>query len=414
MNSETTPDTQPGFRGRLLLIGIGVTLFAIGQSLLFTIVSPLARRIGLSEIQFGAILTCASLPLIGGAPFWGKRSDRVGRKPVFVFGLLGSGVGTVLVALALQARLSGWFSIPQLIGGFFVARALYSFATSAIYPAAGGYIADVTDFRTRGQGMAVLGASNSLGAIIGPGMAAAFALAFTNELIAMYVAAVLMGLGAVAAVFMLQEPTKHHTPRPEGATTLKVSDARLRPFMLIWGAFFLTFSSVQITTAFLIQDRFHLNEYHEIVKITTLCLISMASVITVVQGLVFQLIRVTPQFALRLCGPSFCAALLTMLFAPAPRVLLIGFALLGLAFACATPGINGGASLLMEPHEQGAASGYLSAANTAGAILGPLVGTSLYRLNHAGVLTCGAILFALVSLYALTIRMPRRAETATR
>jgi hypothetical protein len=183
--------------------------------------------------------------------------------------------------------------------------------------------------------------------------------------------------------------------------------------MILWCAFFLTFSSVQITTAFLIQDRFHLSEYHDIVRVTTFCLISMATVITVVQGVVFQVIRITPQAALRLCGPAFCAALLTMLVAPAPWVLITGFALLGLAFSCATPGINGGASLMMAPHEQGAASGYLSAANTVGAILGPLVGTSLYRFSHIGVLTFGAILFAFVSVYAFTIHIPKRTTVVT-
>ena len=100
MDAETpTPPAQSGFRSRLVLIGIGVTLFAIGSSLLFTIVSPMARATGLSEIQFGLVLTLASLPLVVGAPFWGRKSDAIGRKPVFVFGLFGSAVGTALVAL---------------------------------------------------------------------------------------------------------------------------------------------------------------------------------------------------------------------------------------------------------------------------------------------------------------------------
>ena len=91
MNEATTPPPgQPGFRSRLMLIGAGVTLFAIGQSLIFTIVSPLARTTGLSEVQFGLILTLASLPLVFGAPYWGRKSDQVGRKPVFSVGLFGS------------------------------------------------------------------------------------------------------------------------------------------------------------------------------------------------------------------------------------------------------------------------------------------------------------------------------------
>jgi MFS family permease len=406
MKAQTKPVQQEAFRGKILLIGAGVTLFAIGQSLLFTIVSPLVRRIGLTPLQFGTVLTCASLPLIFGAPFWGRKSDAIGRKPVFVLGLIGSALGTTAVAVTLQARLAGLLSVIGVAGCLLFARALYSLATSAVYPAAGGYIADVTDFRNRGQGMAILGASNSLGSILGPTMVWATGFAFAGELIPMYVAAALMLAGAVAAVFLLKEPARHQATRSHAR--LKWSDPRLRPFMIMWCAFFLTFSSVQITTAFLIQDRFNFTSYHDVVRTVAFCLISMAVVITLVQGVLLQMIRITPQLALRLCGPAFVVALLAMAVAPTPPFLMLGFALLGVAFSCASPGISGGASLLMAPHEQGAASGYLSSANTAGAILGPLVGTTLYGMGHSAVLFAGAGLFTVLSVYAFTIHIPAK------
>ena len=178
--------------------------------------------------------------------------------------------------------------------------------------------------------------------------------------------------------------------------------------MLMWFFFFLTFSSVQITTGFFIQDRLGVTEPAGVVRIASFCLISMALVITVVQAVVFQVFRVRPAVLLRLCGPAFSAALLTMSQAHSVPGLMAGFAILGLAFACATPGISGGASLAVEPHQQGAASGYLAAANTVGAILGPLAGTSVYRIAPPAVMYAGAALFIVVSIYALAIELPVR------
>lgn len=406
--SGTEPATATGFRSRLVLIGAGVTLFAIGQSLVFTIVSPLARTTGLSEVQFGLILTLASLPLVFGAPYWGRKSDQVGRKPIFSIGLFGSALGTLFVALALQARLSGWIGIGGLAVALMAARAFYSITASAIYPSSGGYIADVTDLKSRGQGMAIIGASNSLGAILGPLMAAA--LAFAGQLVPMYVAAALMLAGGVVGLRYLKEPERHR-PTQARASDLKASDPRLRPFMLIWLAFFLTFSAVQITTAFYIEDRLGVTDQAGIVRIASFCLVSMALVITLGQGWLLQAFRVRPIVLLRLCGPAFVVSLAIMSVATSTPVLMLGFAVLGVAFSCATPGINGSASMVVEPHQQGAAAGYLAASNTVGAILGPLVGTSLYRLAPTAVMVTGMGVFAMVSLYALTVKPPARAAT---
>lgn len=397
--------SRPDFRSRLTIIAAGVTLFAIGQSLVFTVVSPLARTTGLTEIQFGLILTLASLPLVVGAPYWGRKSDQVGRKPIFAVGLFGSAVGTALVALALQARLSGWISVGGLAVALLLARAVYSITASAIYPSSGGYIADVTDLASRGQGMAIIGASNSLGGVLGPLMATV--LTFAGPLMPMYAAAALMIGGGLVGMRYLKEPERHR-PTQSASSDLKASDPRLRPYMIMWLVFFMTFSAVQITTAFYIEDRLGVTGQANIVRIASFCLISMALVIVVVQALVLQVLRVRPLVLLRLCGPAFIVSLATMAVATTTPVLVLGFALLGVAFSCATPGINGGASMAVEPHQQGAAAGYLAAANTVGAICGPLVGTSLYRLGNTAVMVAGMIGFAIVSVYVFTVKAHAR------
>ncbi|HHQ13718.1 MAG TPA: MFS transporter [Chromatiales bacterium] len=390
-----------------LLLGAGVLLFAIGQSLNFLIVAPMARNVGLSEQQFGLAFTIASLPLIFSAPFWGRRSDRIGRKPVYILGLAGSGIGTALLGVSLQLGLDGVLGVFGVLVCITAARSLYGLTSSAIYPAAAAYMADITSFRNRARGMALIGSSNSFGSILGPVLAAT--LSFAGALVPMYAAATLSICGAVIAVFVLREPATHAT-RQRKKSELKFWDPRLRPFLILWGAFFLVFVSLNLLTAFYIQDRFGITDEKAVIRTASLVLISMAGVITLVQGVFLQIWRVPPRILLRLCAPAFTAGLLVMGFATSTRMLMGGYALLGLSFAFATPGINGSASLAVEPHEQGAAAGFLSASNTAGAILAPIVGTSIYQIAPNAPYLIGAGLFFFISLYALTIKVAQPAR----
>ena len=53
------------------------------------------------------------------------------------------------------------------------------------------------------------------------------------------------------------------------------------------------------------------------------------------------------------------------------------------------------------------AAGYLSAANTSGAILGPVIGTGLYNLQPNAPMLVGGTLMAMISVYAFTIPTPQ-------
>lgn len=402
MNDTAAGNAPP--RAKLVL-GLGVLMFAIGQSLTFIVVAPLARRVGFSEQGFGIALFVASLPLLFSAPFWGKRSDIIGRKPVFITGVVGAAVGTLLIALVLQVGLNGWMTGMSLLVLFGLARASYGTIASAIYPAATAYMVDVTDVQHRAQGMAIIGAANGMGSVLGPVMAGA--LAFWSELLPMYVAA-LIGLGgAVMAWALLPEPATHGDARPK--VTLKVTDRRLRPFILMWFLFFLTFMALQLIIAFYLQDEFGITDPKALMRTVSILLMSMAGMIVIVQIGVFQVIRVRPQTLLKLLGPFFIVALAIIVTADNSTVMAVGFGVLGISFACANPGINGSASLIVEPWEQGATAGFLGAGNTLGAVLGPLVGTQIYtHLGHKAPMWAGIIVFIAVSLYAFTVKIPER------
>ena len=174
-------------------------IFAIGQSLLFIVVAPMARSIGFSEFEFGLAFSIANVSLIFAGPFWGKKSDVVGRKPVFIIGLFGSAVGTAAMALTLRygmdmkdAGMTAGFGLLVMV---FFSRFIYGLTASAIYPSSSGYMADVTGWNDRAKGMALIGSANALGSILGPAIGGG--LAFMGVLFPMYAA---VGLSVIAGL----------------------------------------------------------------------------------------------------------------------------------------------------------------------------------------------------------------------
>jgi DHA1 family multidrug resistance protein-like MFS transporter len=90
------------------------------------------------------------------SPLWGSLSDRVGRKPILLLGLLGYGLSALLFGLSTQL----WM--------LFASRALSGLLSSATSSTALAYISDSTSERDRGGGLGMLGAAMGLGLILGP------------------------------------------------------------------------------------------------------------------------------------------------------------------------------------------------------------------------------------------------------
>ena len=69
---------------RTLLLAAGAMGFA--QTVLFAILAPLGREVGLVEVQIGAIISASSLTLFLVSPLWGRASDLWGRRKILLIG----------------------------------------------------------------------------------------------------------------------------------------------------------------------------------------------------------------------------------------------------------------------------------------------------------------------------------------
>ena len=67
----------------------GLFTVGLGQSFVFVIVPPLARELGLSEVQTSSIFALSSIDWALTRAAWGRASDKYGRRNIAILGLLG-------------------------------------------------------------------------------------------------------------------------------------------------------------------------------------------------------------------------------------------------------------------------------------------------------------------------------------
>ena len=388
-------------RDKAILL-FGLVTYGMGQSLLYIIFGPLARKLGLLEWQFGVLISASNVALVILSPMWGRASQAMGRKRIFIIGLVGYAAGYAMLAFAIQIGLWALLAPMPLFFLLFGARLVYGSLASAIAPAATAYIADTTDKQSRAAGMALIAASGGIGTIIGPAFGGL--LARIGAVVPMYTAAATAVIAAIVAGVWLAEPVRH-TDLGAGIK-LKIFDGRIFPYLLGWFVIFMVFTAVQVITAFYIEDRFGISNHEDVIKVASIALLSMAVVTLVVQIVVMQVWKISPKVLLRIAYFIFAADLLLFASSESLILLYLSYAGMGLSFALAAPGLNAAASLAVEPAEQGAVAGLLSSAPAFGMVFGPALGGAVYNFAPSLPMIGGAALSALIGIYFLFVDIP--------
>ena len=387
---------------KIILI-IGLIIYGTGFSLLYIIFAPLSRSIGLSTNQFGILIAISNVVLVFSSYFWGKKSQSIGRKPVFVIGLFSYAIAYALFAFGIQIGLWGLLASWQLFSLLFVIRLLYGGLIGGIQPAATAYMSDSTDANTRIKGMALIGMASGIGTMIGPIIGGA--LVFIHPIFPMYFGAGIAVLGGILAMIFLIEPLKQ-TPVSE-PVNLKFYDKRIMPYLIGWALVFLVFTSTQVIAAFFIEDQLGVSTQSEIIKATSISLLSMALTTTLMQAVVLQIINVSPRTLLRLCFFIFGAVLFVIPMVKSLGYFYLSFAGIGIAFSMVTPGLNSAATLSVETHEQGEVAGLLAAAPVVGMIFGPAIGALLYTADPGYPFLFGSLIAIALGIYFQFLKIPK-------
>ena len=254
-------------------------------------------RIGLSINQFGILIAISNVALVFSSYYWGKKSQKIGRKKVFVIGLLSYGFAFLIFTFGIQVGLWGILNPLSLFMLLLVIRIIYGILIGGIQPAAVAYMSDSTDSSNRTKAMALIGMASGIGTMIGPVMGGS--LSFIHPLFPMYCGAGIALIGAILA----QKYLIHSVPEISEVnqnTSLKFYDPRVFPFLIGWSVAFMVFTSVQIISAFFIQDQLGISDPDQVIKFTSIALLSMALTSTFMQAVVLQIINISTQILLRI------------------------------------------------------------------------------------------------------------------
>ncbi|MBD2861924.1 MFS transporter [Paenibacillus oceani] len=366
----------------------------------FGIIIPVLPEI-VSPFHLSMMLTLYSAISFVMSPFWGSLSDRIGRRPVLLLGLVGFAVSFLILGLAGDSL---WLMyVSRILGGVF---------SGAATSCAVAYVADITTEDNRTKGMGLVGMSIGLGFIFGPaigGLLAGFGLS-----IPFFVSAALSLITFLFAWKRLVESLPAESRGQSGQKRVSRWTAFSGPLKYLYVlSFFVTFTlaGMEATLQYFQMLRFNATP----MDIGIMFLASGIVGAAIQGGVVRRLVKPGDEpkviaIGLLLSSVGFFLILLSSNLLTASIYLTV----FGAGNALIRPCVL---SLITQKTKvgQGVATGLNSSMDSLGRIAGPLMGMGAFHLNvnmpfAIGGVLCLAAILLLVPYRALDRRM--KAESA--
>ena len=317
-NSKEAAVSNSKILSSLMLV---ILFVSMGQSVYWQTMPIIGREFQFTEIEINTLVSISAAMFIIFTPFWGKLSDRIGRKAVLLIGLSGYVFSNIIflysASLGLIGAVSGFSLLMILLG----ARIVNSAIGAASRPASGAYVADVTSEEDRSAGMGKFGAANNIGTILGPVLVGSLVglnifdiqIPQFGLLTPLIVMSIVMAIAAIFVYIFL--PNNDFGSETEIKSSDLVFDNNLKLLLSIGITIFTAFAIVQSVTAFYLQDRFDY-DLDETAKNTALLLGTMAFMAIISQLTIVQRYKGNPLNLIKFSIPLFILSCLLIIFSP--------------------------------------------------------------------------------------------------
>ncbi|HXZ89091.1 MAG TPA: MFS transporter [Candidatus Binataceae bacterium] len=385
---EQAPSNKPQ-RAPLFVLFLTVFVDLLGFGIVIPFLPIYAQRLNVGAASVGLILSAYSLMQFVCAPILGRISDRVGRRPVIMLGLLGSSLSYVIYGFA------------DSFSGLLVSRAVHG-ACAATISTAMAYVADTTGETERAHGMGMIGAAFGLGFVLGPALGGL--LGHSSLRTPVFAAAALTFANLIFAAMALPEShpisTRSHLQwsgllKPASILPYQLTRHRLSP--LFWVAFLGTFAMAGFETTFALMAR----QLHGYGAYGVGGLLAFAGIVQ----------AFTQGYLIRKCVPrsgelnlirggliAFAFGMAPMASFVSPVMLLVTLALLSLGYGFVSPSVASLISKCSEGHQQGEVLGLNQSALALARICGPIAGGVVYQRLGAPAAYFGGGLVAIIAL----------------
>jgi DHA1 family tetracycline resistance protein-like MFS transporter len=348
----------------LLIIFLTILVNLIGFGIIIPLLPFYAQTFGASPLTIGLLFASFSFSQLIASPLLGHWSDRLGRRPVLIFSLVGTVISFVMLALA------------QSLAMLFAARIVDGLSGGNITTAR-AYIGDIATEENRARSFGMLGAAFGLGFIIGPALGGLFAhISYTAPI---WAAAAITVVATLLAWLWLPE-TVHRVEAVAVSPWRALRDVGGRPGLRVLFAvdflYWASFAVYQTTFALFGARRFGFDATHTGYLLA--CFGFLGVIVQVV--LVGPVVRVlgekrTLEVGLLCAAVGWGGSALTHSLPVFIGMLVPGA--LGIGFC--NPSLVSLVSGAAGKHEQGRVQGAAGALESLGRALGPVWGNGLLQ-----------------------------------
>jgi multidrug resistance protein len=376
----------------LIIVFVTVFIDLLGFGIIIPLLPFYAQTFGATAFTVGLLATSFSLMQFIFAPIWGRLSDRVGRRPIILLGLLGSCFSYL------------GFGMASTLTSLFAAR-IFAGIAGANIPTAQAVVADLTTPENRAKGMGLVGAAFGLGFIFGPAIGGF--LSRYGYAVPAFFASGLSLANFAAAWFLLPEtlkPEHRAVERVGRIDALRAALARPHlPLLLLIGFLIVAaFSGYESTFALFAEQSygFHASSIGYIFAF-------VGVVLVIVQGLlVGRAVKALGEH--HIVPASLAIVAVGLLMIPATRsvgALLVANGVMAVGMGFNNPALMSLISRYSAAEDQGGVLGLTQSLNSLARIVGPLWGGFAFDRLGIGMpyITSAAVMgiAALLALHAL-------------
>lgn len=388
-------------RRPLFFLYLTVFINMVGFGMVFPLLPFYAQTFNATPFQIGLLAMSFSITQFFTAPVLGRISDRIGRKPVLVIGLLAGTLSMAFMGFANSLLL------------LFIGRAFHGAVSAAILPTGRAYMADITTEDVRVAGMGKVGAAFAAGFLFGPAFGAIVA-SVGNIHTPFFAAATVSAFNAISVLLFLSESLSTKTDNlhvKESLTNLfkmfKYVKGETGIFFIIVFAWSFALSNNQVAFPLLTSSKFGLDATSIGYFFTAIALASATTqgyfLPKIINRIGERWVIITGLFLMGL-------GLLLLPITPNLILLIMFFMMMGVGSALNRPTAEGIISRRAKLG-QGVTMGVAQSFESLGRVIGPLLGGILFGTSSfLPFLLSAGILFILV-LCILKIKKPFREDS---
>lgn len=343
-------------------------------SMILPLLAPLIRQLELSEVQGGIIVSAGAIGMAISSLWVAQQKKSLSPNQLVSLGFWGMTLTWAIFSLVLYLGIQMLLPISLIFILLVISRASTGIFMALPQIGLQSYVmTHCTEEQTRSKYMALFGAMNSFGMIVGPFATAV--LLFGGILFPIWVAVIMLGVVSCLLSLTLNKNTpcrlievKQHS-NPKNIQ----QDSPLAKQSLVWlllgFAIYMSIVTLNMTAGFYIQDKFVLDQQKSALYFSHCMLIVGVSLVTT-QLVIIKVFQLSIQGLMTIGLILINLGLLLSIFSPNLLIFRMSYIFYGIAIACLLPVFTTGAAQSAPPSAQVKIASWCTTTQAIGLIIG--------------------------------------------